>query len=57
VHGRYDVICPAEQAFEVHELWEECQLHIVRDAGHAQQEPGIIDNLIKATREFAVKYA
>ncbi|MFQ3212101.1 prolyl aminopeptidase [Candidatus Njordibacter sp. Uisw_039] len=57
VHGRYDVICPAEQAFEVHELWEECQLHIVRDAGHAQQEPGIVDNLIKATREFAVKYA
>jgi len=29
----------------------------VRGAGHAQQEPGIVDNLIKATREFAVKYA
>ena len=57
VHGRYDMICPAEQAFEVHALWQECQLHIVRDAGHAQQEPGIVDNLIKATREFAVKYA
>jgi len=57
VHGRYDMICPAEQAFEVHELWQECQLHIVRDAGHSQQEPGIVDNLIKATREFALKYA
>jgi len=57
VHGRYDMICPAEQAFEIHDVWQECQLHIVRDAGHAQQEPGIVDNLIKATREFAVKYA
>lgn len=57
VHGRYDMICPAEQAFEVHALWQACQLHIVRDAGHAQQEPGIVDNLIKATREFAVKLA
>ena len=26
-------------------------------AGHAQQEPGIVDNLIKATKEFAVKLA
>ena len=57
VHGRYDMICPAEQAFEVHALWQACQLHIVRDAGHAQQELGIVDNLIKATREFAVKLA
>ena len=57
VHGRYDMICPAEQAFEVHALWQACQLHIVRDAGHAHQEPGIVDNLIKATREFAVKLA
>ena len=57
VHGRYDMICPAEQAFEIHDVWQECQLHIVRGAGHAQQEPGIVDNLIKATREFAVKCA
>jgi proline iminopeptidase len=57
VHGRYDMICPSEQAFEVHALWQACQLHIVRDAGHAQQEPGIVDNLIKAAREFAIKLA
>ena len=57
VHGRYDMICPAEQAFEVYDVWPESQLHIVRDAGHAQQEPGIIDNLVKAGREFALKCA
>ena len=57
VHGRYDMICPAEQAFEIHNVWQECQLHIVRDAGHAQQEPGIVDNLIKATQHFHNAYA
>ena len=57
VHGRYDMICPAEQAFEIHNVWQECQLHIVRDAGHAQQEPGIVDNLIKATQHFHRSYA
>ena len=57
VHGRYDMICPAEQAFEIHDVWQECQLHIVRDAGHAQQEPGIVDNLIKATQHFHNAYA
>jgi len=57
VHGRYDMICPAEQAFEIHDVWQECQLHIVRDAGHAQQEPGIVDNLIKATQYFSRRYA
>jgi len=51
------MICPAEQAFEVYDVWPESQLHIVRDAGHAQQEPGIIDNLVKAGREFALKCA
>lgn len=55
VHGRYDMICSSGQAFEVHERWQECQLKIVPDAGHSQQEPGIVDHLIKATGH-AAKY-
>lgn len=55
VHGRYDMICPLEQAFEVHELIDKCQLHMVQDAGHSQQEPGIVDALMKATTH-AAKY-
>lgn len=55
VHGRYDMICPSEQAFEVYERWQECQLHIVPNAGHSQNEPGIIDQLVKAT-SHAAKY-
>jgi proline iminopeptidase len=49
VHGRYDVVCPVEQAWELHQAWPSAELIIVRDAGHAASEAGIVDALIKAT--------
>lgn len=53
VHGRYDMICPLEQALALHERWPASQLHIVRDAGHAAAEPAIVDALVRATDEIA----
>lgn len=53
VHGRYDVICPIEQAFALYEALPQAELHIVRDAGHSAFEPGIVDNLVRATDDFA----
>lgn len=55
VHGRYDVICPVEQAWELSSAWPEAQLSIIADAGHAVVEPGITDALIDATRALAVR--
>jgi len=55
VHGRYDMICPIEQAVELHQSWSNSELSIIRDAGHASMEPGIVDALIKATDEMARK--
>lgn len=55
VHGRYDMICPVEQAFELHGMWTNSELNIIRDAGHASMELGIVDALIKATDEMAKK--
>ena len=55
VHGRYDMVCPMEQAQLLYDQWPASELHIVRDAGHSQMEPGIIDNLVSATRTFAPK--
>ncbi len=57
VHGRYDMVCPVSQALELHEVLPEASLHIVRDAGHSAMEPGITDNLIKATNQFALRLA
>jgi len=50
VHGRYDVVCPVEQAWELSSAWPEAQLTIVGDAGHAVVESGITRELLKATQ-------
>jgi proline iminopeptidase len=45
VHGRMDMVCPVEQAFEVAKVWPRCSLQIVEGAGHATFEPGNRDAL------------
>ena len=53
VQGRYDVVCPAQNAWELHQAWPKAQLHITPDAGHAALEPGNVDALVRATDAFA----
>ena len=53
VQGRYDVCTPARTAWQLHQAWPEAEFHIVPDAGHAFNEPGILDRLIRATDRFA----
>jgi len=55
VHGRYDMICPLENAWSLHRAWPVSELHIVRDAGHSGIESGNIDALVRATRAMAVR--
>lgn len=49
VQGRYDVVCPARSAWDLHKVWPEAKLHITPDAGHAAAEPGTRSRLIEAT--------
>ena len=53
VHGRYDVVCPVENAWELHQTWPDAQLKIIPDAGHSASEPGTINALVQATDDFA----
>ena len=53
VHGRYDLCTPVYNAWDLHREWPEAELHIIPDAGHAFDEPGILDALITATDGFA----
>lgn len=55
VHGRYDVICPLDNAYALHKAWPGSELQIIREAGHASREPGIVDALIRATDDLAQK--
>ncbi len=57
VHGRYDMVCPLEQAWALQQAAPHAELHIVREAGHSALEPGIIDNLVHATDRFAERSA
>lgn len=56
VHGRYDMDCPLQNAFDLHAAWPEAEFHIVT-AGHASSEPAIVDKLIAATDAFAKRLA
>jgi proline iminopeptidase len=52
VQGRYDVVCPAMSAWDLHKAWPKSDLVIVPDAGHSMKEPGIRSALIEATDRF-----
>lgn len=53
VHGRYDMPCPARYAYALHKAWPDADFQLVEGAGHAYSEPGILDQLIRATDRFA----
>ena len=53
IHGRYDMPCPAKNAWALHKSWPEADFHLIEGAGHAYSEPGILDQLIRATDRFA----
>lgn len=52
VQGRYDVVCPATSAWDLHRAWPEARLELIPDAGHSISEPGIIGALVDATDRF-----
>lgn len=56
VHGRYDVVTPLSSAWGLSKAWPAAQLDIVSQAGHSSLEPGIVDKLIRATREFGRQF-
>ena len=52
VQGRYDIVCPAVSADDLHQAWPEAEYAIVPDAGHSAFEPGIRSRLIAAMEAF-----
>ena len=52
VQGQYDMVCPPQTAFDLHEVMPHADLRIIPDAGHSASEPGITDALIDATNIF-----
>jgi proline iminopeptidase len=53
VHGRYDVVCPIQSAWELHKAWPKAELMISPTSGHSAFEPENVDALVRATDSFA----
>ena len=52
VQGRYDMVCPAVSAWDLHRAWPGSRLVLVPAAGHSADEPGIVSALVDATEEW-----
>ena len=53
VHGRYDVVCPIEQAYALHQVWPNAEFIIAPCSGHSATENEIVSALVGATQKFA----
>lgn len=69
IQGRYDSVCPAKTAWDLHKgvphcfraftlliihpVWPEAKFIVVDDAGHSAKEAGTQTALLDATDEYA----
>jgi len=47
IQGRYDVICPPKNAYDLHKVWTNSEIKIIEKAGHSSLESGIKDAIIE----------
>ncbi|XP_052806828.1 probable proline iminopeptidase [Mya arenaria] len=52
IQGRYDIICPAITAWDLHKVFPEADFQIVPDAGHSNREPGTQTQLLNACDKY-----
>ncbi len=55
VQGRYDIVCPAMSADDLHRVWPEAEYAVVADAGHSAFEPGIRSRLVHAMESLKAR--
>jgi proline iminopeptidase len=52
VHGRYDVVCPIQNAWDLQRAWPDSKLVVSPTAGHSAFEPENASALVEATDAF-----
>ena len=53
VHGRYDMVCPPEQAWLLHQALPNSRLHWVAASGHSTMEPAITQALVRSVKALS----
>lgn len=52
VQGRYDLLCPPHNAYALKQLWRDCRLQLMENAGHCISEPGVEEALANGVRDL-----
>ena len=52
VQGRYDMVCPPQTAWVLHQVMPHAGFEMIADAGHSAMELGITSALVAATERF-----
>ena len=47
VHGRFDIVCPFKQAYDLHQVYKGSHINIIDDAGHSLLELGITNKVLE----------
>lgn len=55
VHGRYDMICPPDQAYELAQRWPLAELDLIREGGHSAFDDAMVDALVRVTQQLAIQ--
>jgi proline iminopeptidase len=55
IHGKYDIVCPVKNAWDLKQALPHAHLTIVPDAGHASSEPGIYGAQQSALAQLAAE--
>lgn len=53
VSGRFDFQAPIGNAWDLRRVWPRAELVVVDDAGHAPNQPGVTEELVRALDRFA----
>lgn len=57
VHGRFDILCPMKNAWELHRVWPHSELRIIPQGCHSGSEEPMLDGIIHATLDMARRFA
>ena len=55
INGRFDIQAPLATAWELQRAWPDSELVVVENAGHSAANPGIAEELVRATDRFAAQ--
>ena len=55
IQGRYDLICPPENAYNLNQIWSKSKIIFINTAGHSSSDEGIMENMLQSLENLVEK--